>query len=75
MKYAPVSAAASKAAPRKLIAGAGTVHGATDEIGLHAIENRLHVHDLHATILSLLGLDLTKVIYSHSGRPERVDAN
>jgi len=54
---------------------AGTVHGATDEIGLHAIENRLHVHDLHATILSLLGLDHTKVIYSHSGRPERVDAN
>lgn len=53
----------------------GTVHGATDEIGLHAIENRLHVHDLHATILSLLGLDHTKLIYSHSGRPERVDAN
>jgi hypothetical protein len=53
----------------------GTVHGATDEIGLHAVENRLHVHDLHATILFLLGLDHTKLVYFHGGRPERVDAN
>jgi len=53
----------------------GTVHGSTDELGLHAVENRLHVHDLHATILYLLGLDHTKLIYFHAGRPERIDAN
>jgi hypothetical protein len=53
----------------------GTVHGATDEIGLHAVENRLHVHDLHATILFLMGLDHEKLVYFHAGRPERVDAN
>lgn len=53
----------------------GTVHGTTDEIGLHAVENRLHVHDIHSTILSLLGLDHKKLVYFHAGRPERVDAN
>jgi hypothetical protein len=53
----------------------GTVHGTTDEIGLHAVENRLHVHDLHATILYLMGLDHKKLVYFHAGRPERVDAN
>jgi len=53
----------------------GTVHGTTDEIGLHAVENRLHVHDLHATILYLMGLDHKQLIYYHAGRPERVDAN
>ena len=34
-----------------------------------------HVHDFHATILHLMGLDHTKVIYKHKGRPERVDLN
>jgi hypothetical protein len=53
----------------------GTVHGTTDEIGLHAVENRLHVHDIHSTILFLLGLDHKKLVYFHAGRPERVDAN
>jgi hypothetical protein len=53
----------------------GTVHGTTDEIGLHAVENRLHVHDLHSTILDLLGLDHKKLVYFHGGRPERIDAN
>lgn len=53
----------------------GTVHGSTDEIGLHAVENRLHVHDLHSTILYLLGLDHKKLVYFHAGRPERIDAN
>jgi hypothetical protein len=53
----------------------GTVHGTTDEIGLHAVENRLHVHDIHSTILSLLGLDHKRLVYFHAGRPERVDAN
>ena len=53
----------------------GTVHGTTDEIGLHAVENRLHVHDLHATILHLLGLDHKRLVYHYAGRPERIDAN
>ncbi|MEY3032213.1 MAG: hypothetical protein RLZZ622_688, partial [Planctomycetota bacterium] len=53
----------------------GTVHGTTDEVGLHAVDNRLHVHDLHSTILYLLGLDHKKLVYHHAGRPERIDAN
>ena len=38
----------------------GSVYGATDDFGYHAVENRMHVHDLHATILALLGLDHLK---------------
>ncbi len=53
----------------------GQVIGKTDELGLHAIEDRLHVHDLHATILRILGIDHTKLIYRHKGRPERIDLN
>ena len=53
----------------------GHVHGTTDEVGLHAVEDRLHVHDLHATILSLLGVDHRKLIYRNNGRPERADRN
>jgi hypothetical protein len=53
----------------------GRTIGATDEVGLHAIEDRLHVHDLHATILHLLGVDHTKMIYRHKGRPERATLN
>jgi Protein of unknown function (DUF1501) len=53
----------------------GQVIGSTDEVGLHAVEDRLHVHDLHATILHLLGLDHTRVIYRHQGRPERATMN
>lgn len=53
----------------------GQVIGQTDDLGLYAIKDRLHVHDLHATILHLLGMDHTKVIYPHQGRPERIDQN
>ncbi len=53
----------------------GQTIGATDEIGLHAVEQRLHVHDLHATILWLLGLDHRKLTYIHKGRPERATVN
>ena len=49
--------------------------GATDDLGLYAVKDRLHVHDLHATIMHLLGVDHTKLIYHHQGRPERVDVN
>jgi Protein of unknown function (DUF1501) len=53
----------------------GRVIGATDEVGLHAIEDRLHVHDLHATILYLLGIDHMRLIYRYKGRPERPTLN
>jgi hypothetical protein len=53
----------------------GQTIGATDEIGLHAVEQRLHVHDLHATILHLLGVDHTRLTYFHKGRPERATIN
>jgi arylsulfatase A-like enzyme len=50
----------------------GTIHGATDSVGLRAVEDRVHVHDLHATILHLLGLDHTKLTFPHNGRDERL---
>lgn len=53
----------------------GQVIGSTDELGLHAVENRLHVHDIHSTILHLLGLNSLKLTYNHIGRPERPTLN
>jgi hypothetical protein len=50
----------------------GTVYGATDEFGWDAIENRVHVHDLHATILHLLGLDHKRLTYRFAGRDFRL---
>ncbi len=50
----------------------GTTLGATDEIGLNAIEERAHVNDLHATILHLMGLDHKKLTILHNGRDERL---
>ncbi|MFV1991668.1 MAG: DUF1501 domain-containing protein, partial [Acidimicrobiales bacterium] len=44
----------------------GTTYGATDEYGYHAIENRLEIHDLHATMLHLLGIDHTRLTVRHS---------
>jgi hypothetical protein len=56
------------------VAGGQTI-GTTDEVGLHAVQDRLHVHDLHATILWLLGLDNMGLIYKYKGRPERPTLN
>ena len=50
----------------------GIVYGKTDDFGWHAVENRVHVHDLHATILHLLGMDHTKLTYRYSGRDFRL---
>ncbi|MEN1679593.1 MAG: DUF1501 domain-containing protein [Planctomycetota bacterium] len=50
----------------------GTVHGATDEWGYKAIENRVEVHDLHATMLHLLGVDHTRSTYRFGGRDMRL---
>ena len=50
----------------------GTVYGATDEFGFAAAENPVHVHDLHATLLALLGFDHEKFTYHHAGRDFRL---
>ncbi len=51
---------------------AGAVVGKTDELGYYTVEDRVHVHDLHATILHLLGLDHTKLTYRFQGRDFRL---
>ena len=53
----------------------GQVIGSTDDLGLHAVEERMHVHDLHATILRLLGLDHMELVFDYKGRPERPTIN
>ena len=50
----------------------GTIYGATDDFGFKAIEKPVHVHDIHATILYLLGIDHTKLTYRYSGRDFRL---
>ena len=50
----------------------GFSYGATDEFGLTAVQDRMHVHDLHATILHLMGLDHEKLTYRYSGRDYRL---
>jgi len=58
------------------LAGAGVkpglTYGATDDYGFYAVENRVHVHDLHATLLHLLGFDHTRLTYAFSGRDMRL---
>ena len=51
---------------------AGYVHGATDDFGYRAVQEPMHVHDLHATILHLLGLDHKELTFPHDGRDERL---
>jgi hypothetical protein len=50
----------------------GHVHGATDEFGSTAVEKKVHVHDLHATILHLLGIDHERLTFRYSGRDFRL---
>jgi len=50
----------------------GYVHGATDEFGFKAVKDKVHVHDLHATILHLLGIDHEKLTFNYSGRDFRL---
>jgi len=50
----------------------GLCYGATDEYGYYAVENKVHLHDLHATVLHLLGLDHTKLTYRYAGRDFRL---
>ena len=53
----------------------GRAIGNTDELGLHAVEQRMHVNDLHASILHAMGVDHRQLVYVHDGRPERIDIN
>ncbi len=50
----------------------GFAYGATDELGYHASENRMHIHDFHATVLALLGLNHEKLTFRYSGRDFRL---
>jgi hypothetical protein len=50
----------------------GISYGATDELGYHAVEKRVHVNDLHATLLKQLGIEHTKLVYRYQGRDFRL---
>ena len=50
----------------------GYAHGATDELGHKAVENRVSVHDFHATLLHLLGLDYRDLVYERNGLKDRI---
>ncbi|MDB6154734.1 MAG: hypothetical protein JWL90_3187 [Chthoniobacteraceae bacterium] len=53
----------------------GTAYGSTDEFGARAAENKVHIHDLHATILALMGFDHEKLTYRYNGRDFRLTDN
>jgi hypothetical protein len=53
----------------------GQVIGATDAVGLRAEQDKTHVHDVHATILHLLGFNHRKLTFRHNGRNERLTDN
>jgi hypothetical protein len=50
----------------------GITLGATDELGFHVVENPVHIHDLHATLLHLLGIEHTKLTFRYQGRDYRL---
>ena len=56
------------------VSGGQTI-GATDDLGLYAVEDKMHVRDIHASILWLMGLDNMRLTYDHKGRPERPTIN
>ena len=53
----------------------GTTYGSSDEFGARAVENKVHIHDLHATILALMGFDHEKLTYRYNGRDFRLTDN
>lgn len=50
----------------------GHIHGATDEFGWAAVKDRMHIHDFHATLLHLMGIDHERLTYHYSGRDFRL---
>ena len=57
---------------RKVGFESGVTIGATDELGYNVVQDKIHVHDLHATILHLMGLDHTRLTYRYQGREFRL---
>jgi hypothetical protein len=53
----------------------GQTIGATDDLGLYAVEDKMHVRDIHASSLGLLGLNNMELTWNHRGRPERPTIN
>ena len=51
---------------------AGFAFGATDDYGYYAVQDKVHIHDLHATLLALLGLDHEQLTFRHGGRDFRL---
>ena len=50
----------------------GMTYGESDDFGFKAMHNRMHIHDLHATLLHLLGIDHERLTYRHAGRDYRL---
>jgi hypothetical protein len=50
----------------------GMTYGETDEFGFRAVSDKVHVHDLHATLLHLMGFDHTRLTFRHAGRDYRL---
>ena len=63
---------ATRALALLLVVAGGLAYPKTDEHGIKAIEDRMHFHDLHATILHLLGLDHERLTYTYAGREFRL---
>jgi hypothetical protein len=64
------STTASRSGPSSL--ERGHVHGTTDDFGFQVVENKVHVHDLHATLLYLMGFDHEQFTYRYAGRDFRL---
>jgi hypothetical protein len=71
-RAAAITARASPPGSRAPGAKGGTVYGSTDELGATVAENQVHVHDFHATILHLLGMDHERLTFRHGGRDYRL---
>ena len=69
---ATITSAASRCGWPAAASSRGISHGATDELGYYAVENIVHVHDLHATMLHLLGIDHERLTYRYQGRDFRL---
>ena len=72
MTASPHTAAHQRCGSGSSAIGAGITHGATDELGYNATEEVVEVHDLHATMLHLLGIDHTRLTFKFQGRHYRL---
>ena len=79
MPFATWNPGATNGLPGRWMAGGGVkpgfVYGETDELGLSVTKKKVHVHDLHATVLKLLGFDHEKLTYRYNGRDFRLTDN